>query len=212
MERIRDLEHTRALERDLSECQDALGASHDLTSDLRAMLAQECNIQQRYREALQASREALSVISREQHSFTWGYLSDQLATSYKSLGECSLAERYLRRSINARAACRGWCCNAVSLALGRLESWMREWNRGDEADELRKRSDRVGERRSQLRIHRCCEFDLWNVHCDSEVLELFDLDEMESEDEGHEDEDSTTCKIDNVYLNDFVVTDWDGLP
>ena len=69
----------------------------------------------------------------EVSSFTW-YVA---AVAQKRLSRLDLAEQYMRRAISVRGRGFGWQDPSVIFWLSTLEEWLIEWNRPEEAADLR---------------------------------------------------------------------------
>ena len=69
----------------------------------------------------------------EVSSFTW-YVA---AVAQKRLSRLDLAEQYMRRAISVRGRGFGWQNPSVIFWLSTLEEWLIEWNRPEEAADLR---------------------------------------------------------------------------
>ena len=134
------------LRRLLCECESCLGPGDLIVLIIKFDLSDALMLQNRFAEAEEITQE---VTQRAEANWYPGLLMnsfDLLSSSQHHQGKCDLAESSLKRSIHLGSMMNDWQDGFVIHQVVRLENWLREWGRHEEASQIRESTSKFVER------------------------------------------------------------------
>ena len=129
----------------LRECEHALGSSDPRSLRVRLDLAVHYVNQGEYEEAAKIAQTTIALTRQSQDlvSVSIGSALYILSVAQFSLSETDLAEQNICQAIKVRAVECGWDEDRVLHLILVLESWLKNWNRPDEAAEVRRKLNAI---------------------------------------------------------------------
>ena len=146
----------------LRECESALGTSDIRSQGVRLRLAWNYINQGEFKEAAKVAQNTITLAAQSQYGVECYDSLYALSTAQFKLSETDLAEQNIRQAIHFRVVDFGWEDDYVLSLISELERWLKQWNRPDEAAEVRRQIDgilawkrEILDREEEKRYRRC---------------------------------------------------------
>ena len=129
----------------LRECETNLGTFDERSLEVRLSLACQHFHQSEFQETAELAQTIISLAAQNQDHVTPLISNTFFALSWAQfeLSKLELAEQNIRQAIHIRILDHGWEDDRVHHFMLHLESWLKEWNRPDEAAEVRRQSEEI---------------------------------------------------------------------
>ena len=128
------------------EIEYALGASNIRSLQVRLDLAWQYKITGQYEKAVELTQSIMTLVAPEKSSGMKSAFCEALyilAEIHHRLAKADLAEQNIRHAILTRAGYFGWKDGDLLYMMSDLARWLEEWERPDEAAEVRRQMDEI---------------------------------------------------------------------